>query len=113
MNPENQSPEQSTLPAPRPWYRPRLSGRFNYVGQRLFASPTFWQNLPRKSILNEPGNKYQPKPLGDKFKKGPLAAALIVQKFFDRRGKGFARLSTGTIIETGETQESVMAQAAV
>lgn len=85
--------------------RPRTFGRFSSLTQTVFASATFWANLPRKSILNLPGNRWQPKALGDKFKKGPLVAATVVQKFFDRAGKGFARLSTGTIVSTGETKE--------
>lgn len=89
-----------------PWYRPRPGGRFNSASSQIFASPTFWQNLPRKSILNAPGSRFVPRAMGDTFKKGPLAAAKIVQKFFDRAGRGFARLSTGTIVATKDIRQT-------
>lgn len=104
----NTTEEKSQVITPRTFNyerRPRSLGRFSSVAQTIYASAVFWMNLPRKSILNAPGNRYQPRtPDKSKFKKGPLSSAQVIQKFFDRRGKGFARLSTGTITVTGESQ---------
>jgi hypothetical protein len=97
----------AVIPMPA-WRRPRASKRFSAAVQRIFASSMFWASLPKKSILNMPGNKWQPKPLGDKFQKGPLRAASVIQKFYDKRGKGFARLSTGTVVATGDFQPTTV-----
>lgn len=90
----------------KPWYRNRQKGVLSLGRQILFASATWWMNVPLKSITSLPGNAFQPRPLGDNFKPGPLGCAKVIAKFKDNRAVGYAHLSTGTIVRMESKVES-------
>lgn len=92
---------------PMPWRRPRRIGTFNRAAQLIFAAANWWQNVPKPSILKQPGNAFTPRPLTeDEFKPGPLADAKVIQKFKDRRDVHYVRLNRGTIVRAEAKVES-------